>query len=68
MGQLIEKAEELDEANGLTQDAIEVKRLAVRDWKLRIAKLNAAMIRHSDNPPTEYDLKKLKLCEHFFKK
>ena len=65
---LLEKAEAMDQAQGLTDEAVEAKHKAVKDWRRRVAKVNAWMQRTIDNPPTDYDLKKLEMVEHYFKK
>lgn len=68
MTQLMNKAKELDKEHGLYAQAIEERKKALRDWNRRVAKINAWMKRTHNNPPTDYDFKKLETVEHWFRK
>lgn len=68
MDSLIEKAHELDAKKKLDDAAIIEAQKRLKEYNRNVAKLNAWMLRTEENPPTDYDIRKLETCMHFFKK
>lgn len=67
MTQLLQAAQQLDKAKGLTDEQVLENLRQVRAWRRRLAKLNAAMIKTNNNPPTAEEWKALEAAELAFK-
>lgn len=67
MTDLLKKAQALDEANGLTDEARAAQAKQVKDYRRRVAKLNAWMYRDESNTPTEADFDALAKAEHAYR-
>lgn len=63
MNTLLKRAEELDLANGLTDQQQKEKMQQLSDYRRRVAKLNAKLLRHTSNMPTAEDFKRLEAVE-----
>lgn len=65
---LLNKANEMDEKMQMNEAAKAEADRILRDYRRDLAKLNAAMIRNEENPPTANDIARLKYCMHAFVK
>lgn len=69
MTSLLNRAKELDKANGLTDEAMYMKKARLSEYRRNLARLNALMLRTLDNPPSELDERHLQnFLWHFRKK
>jgi hypothetical protein len=64
----MKKAELLDAQKKLNDQAILDEQKKLREYNRNVAKLNAWMLRTEENPPTEFDIWKLEMCMHYFRK
>lgn len=66
MTDLLNRAHELDEQNGLTDQAKAAEAENVKRYRRRVAKLSAAMYRDLSHPPTEADFDALAKAEQAY--
>jgi len=59
MTDLLKNAQSKDKEAGLDQKSIQDKENNLKDYKRKLAKANALMIRTEDNPPSEMDVRHL---------
>lgn len=60
---LHQRAQQLDQANGLTDEQQRKNQERLRDYRRRLAKLHAVMIRTDEKMPTEEDFMALRRAE-----
>lgn len=65
---LIERANEIDAQREIDKQKLIDRQKSVDEWNKKIAELVAMMERTVDNPPDEFDLKKLEACTFYFEK
>lgn len=64
--ELMESASEMDRKRETELAEQKKKADQLREYNKNVAKLNALMLRTEDNMPSEYDIKKLEMCMHYF--
>lgn len=67
MTDLLNRAQALDEANGLTDEAKAAQAKQSKDYRRRVAKLNAIMYRDESRPPLEADFDALAKAEQAYR-
>ncbi len=68
MENLTKNAEKLDIEKGLDEKSIQEKAAKIRDYRRRLAKLHARMIRTPETPPSNRDFENLFICESIVNK
>lgn len=68
MEELLSNAEQLDNQKKLDEISRRSKLEKIHKWQRDTKKLYAWLIRTEENPPSDYDIQKLEMCMHFFRK